>query len=935
MRGRTTVWALLVLVTMAPMTLGAVDTIEESVLISDCHCLSSLEDQIRMGIDTCSASDCISSLLEEMGVHMAPISLYEYNEIYPNKGEDPADYEHCITRRLSGEEIFEEVFDHALQEVDIRCGEWFDHVWDGIEIILEETHAVMQDNVSSPAFVNGGISQTALDAFPAWVESSYSADERARLGIPDLDQLDIVQYLIDNELTDGNRNAPCDPVFRALVMYENETNLAHWEALQDRAASYGQRHGQEVRLFGNQAMMWVVNSSLPYATLLSQFNPIVEIEHVLYTDPLPPAIRWSLVPKIGRASATKGQPVWVRGIIYDWELEEPYFSRDLYRLVMSETYAHGARRIVELIVSSPHGDIQLPTDIREGLVEFGRWIKRYGLYETIGESLADVALVYSVPSLMWRVYPPTDHWNWEQTYELSGWAHILEEEHIPFDVVLFGHPNLWEDGDLGRTLDQYGTVILPMVDCLSDEQLRALQNYAARGGKLIVSGDFAARNEDFELRSSAPTFPEGTLAASPTLAAQQLYAGRLQGSDAPLARDQLVRMLDEALDGARQIDINAGRNVSVSLFQDARDDIQLHIVNYDYQEDSRTITPTQRLNVSVSLTEAQRATVYSVWLFTPDAADAIELPFEIDGEQLRVDVPPVHIYSVLVIGSFDLTNWTRGQTACVLDSLPSDYLQETAAVRAQLDSHLASGRWRDALISCEDIRASFWLDKLGDIGQVRIPLGSTPHCVELVGDTLYVFERDAYALLVIDLESGDVTEVSKSMASVADMASTGSELILFTENGEGWAYDLVTSTVRPYTLPGSVDGEVLGVAYESGTLYLLIYGGFGPAILESSEEATRLIPIRGTGFGELVSLQVWQGDLVTMDYSGHLAYQLEKTGSLYSASRWLDLDDLLGAEVIADGGLRGLFLTESATYLTSISYRLLPGGLHVLEGVTH
>jgi uncharacterized membrane protein len=699
--------SLLSIVVIQLVGICEVDSIEQAVVISNCDCQSSVEDEIRMGVDACSMSDCISSILLNAGIHMAPIAWYEYNEIFAAK-EDPEDYEDCITRTLQGDPIYEKIWDGALQEVDIRCDSWFEHVWDGIEPVLAASFAAWQDNISSPAFLNGGISTTALTAFPSWLSTTYTPQELSNIGIEELQSFDITSYLQTNELDKGNLAAPENPIFRALLTYEYETNLNTWRLVQDRARGLENEIGHDVNLFGNQGMMWMQNASFPYAALLSQYNPIIQIEHVVYTDPLPPYSHSSLVAKIGRASAIEGQPVWICGIIYDWEREETYFSRDLARLIVSEGYANGARRIIELVMGTPHGDIPVPSDIRSGLVDLGRWIQRYDLYETAGETLANVALVYSVPTLMWRFYPPTGHWNWPQTYEFSGWSQIMEEEHIPYDVVMFGHPSFWDDSDLAGVLSAYDVLILPRVDCISDAQLEALDDFTAQGGTVIVSGEFATRTEDFVGRTNTAERALQVVAYEP-LDATDYYSGRLRRTVLLEERTALASFLNSVMSDKRKLVTDVGSDVAINLLRGADGNLQIHLLNYDYDPVLRESISHSQFSISLQADAEELAGVSSVFLFTPDTADGMELAYEIDGDWISVNVPEIDIYSVLVIGGFNLEAHVRARQHEILALVPETAQGVFADNFAAIQALINLGDWRNALIGCEDLLTAYYL----------------------------------------------------------------------------------------------------------------------------------------------------------------------------------------------------------------------------------
>ncbi|MCX7018872.1 MAG: beta-galactosidase trimerization domain-containing protein [Candidatus Sumerlaeota bacterium] len=73
-------------------------------------------------------------------------------------------------------------------------------------------------------------------------------------------------------------------------------------------------------------------------------------------------------------------------------------------------------------------------------------------------------------------------------HEWAGWAETLTEANIPHEIVL--------ESDLNANdLERFRVLILPHAVCLSDGQIKAVRAFAARGGKVITTGETAARDE--------------------------------------------------------------------------------------------------------------------------------------------------------------------------------------------------------------------------------------------------------------------------------------------------------------------------------------------------------------------------------------------------------------------------------------------------------
>lgn len=79
--------------------------------------------------------------------------------------------------------------------------------------------------------------------------------------------------------------------------------------------------------------------------------------------------------------------------------------------------------------------------------------------------------------------------------DFNGWARLLIEEHLPFDVIVaenVGRARLLPSRD---ALSNYDLVILPGVTCLSDSFCSALRDYVTNGGRILATGDTSICDE--------------------------------------------------------------------------------------------------------------------------------------------------------------------------------------------------------------------------------------------------------------------------------------------------------------------------------------------------------------------------------------------------------------------------------------------------------
>ena len=103
---------------------------------------------------------------------------------------------------------------------------------------------------------------------------------------------------------------------------------------------------------------------------------------------------------------------------------------------------------------------------------------------------------------------------------ISVIARLLCDKHVPYDVIILGYPseNLFNDtaqlNKLVRT-SQYSTVILPLVDSLSEIHVEALRSYALQNGSSLVvvaPESTATLTEELRPRAADRSGPENVFA---------------------------------------------------------------------------------------------------------------------------------------------------------------------------------------------------------------------------------------------------------------------------------------------------------------------------------------------------------------------------------------------------------------------------------------
>lgn len=595
----------------------------------------------------------LPSFLAEQGTRRIASAGIEYQESEELTPEDISDWEFASSLAYN-------VYDQPIYYgdwggsyfMDPHSLPWANAVLEGIKERLVTADGVSQDNIGVPPFIKGqgGFSSLEKTEFRTSLVSNLGSEHLELLGI-DAASFDIAEYIRDHNYVNGNPEAQADPIFRAFVLYQYVSNLQIWQGMLD---AIGVEILNNKIIHGNQYGFWSPWDSNPYSVLLSQLHQVVEIEYVSHLNSLPPSHRESLIAKIGLASGKQEKPVWIRGIVYDWQEGEAVLLANHLRLITASAYANGAIRTFEYSQGTPNGTVDLPEDASESLLQYYDWIDDIRFVFEGRQSLANVGLVYSIPTMMWRFFPATQHWNSDQVASLSGMANVLEREHIPYDVVVFGHPDVWSDEDLSVQLAQYDVLLLPDIDSLSRDQIEALEDFADRGGHIVYTGELGVYDENLESRQASETTTLLERASVTRLIGtpdrtyyQQVI---LQDRLADFERLTIAYAVTGPLGDRLFVQTTAPETISVNSSTTSGGLLCIHLLNQDYVFSEDTLTPSGSFDLSISIPEGLRNASVPVHYFSDDGTSQ-RLTSERAGNTLTVTIPDVKTHGIVCLGS--------------------------------------------------------------------------------------------------------------------------------------------------------------------------------------------------------------------------------------------------------------------------------------------
>ena len=263
------------------------------------------------------------------------------------------------------------------------------------------------------------------------------------------------------------------------------------------------------------------------------------------------------------------------------------------------------------------------------------------------EPYAEIALAYSIPTMMYHDYQHSAAA--APLKALAGIARALEEGHLPFDVVIFNHPEIHADRVTLDRLRRYRLLVLPALECLADSQIRLLDQYLQAGGTLGLLGSCGIRNED-NLARAEPPLDRWRKAGRVV----DLLPGRAFLPPRTTESRKTRELTQEAIAAVRQalgnetiIEGDLPRMLWLTAWRSGDDLLGIHFVNYDVDYDSGQAAPTSPAPLTVTLPPGVAADE-AAWLVPGEAPQS--LPMRSDGRKATVTLPSVRVYGILAIG---------------------------------------------------------------------------------------------------------------------------------------------------------------------------------------------------------------------------------------------------------------------------------------------
>lgn len=395
--------------------------------------------------------------------------------------------------------------------MNVLTGRWRHMVEQHLYRQSDYADLLFQDNIALGTISHDmGFSDCCNELFVNYMRDKFSRRQLAAWGMTKPDKFNIRKYLYEKRKELGislyahkKRRVDVtplllDPILQEYIRFQF---IAHTNALADLKSGIdrsAKRYGRDdVALVGNQA------GAQGYRILASLHSQTVDAVWIEASTPQQPCYGQprnaisTMSYKVSESTGNFKKPVWLM------QYAAAAFGegkRLPLQLSAAEAYANGGVPILAYSVPIWR-DANFNSKDWKTYAQVAQFAgKNRGLFID-RQRVADVGLVYSITSTFWRQFSSLGT-DLEHTDNLYASARLLEDYKIPYEVITFGHPDVFDDQVALDRLDRYKTVVLPEVDCISNRQVKALIDFVQRGGKLVLWGDkTGTRDEELNLRS--------------------------------------------------------------------------------------------------------------------------------------------------------------------------------------------------------------------------------------------------------------------------------------------------------------------------------------------------------------------------------------------------------------------------------------------------
>lgn len=488
--------------------------------------------------------------------------------------------------------------------------------------------------------------------FKTYLQERFVEGELWGMGF-DPDTFDLTTHVADKRQTMTAAQLLEEPIIHEYIRFQYMNHLYWMVDIIDQYHQCAAKADMPIPAFyGNQE---VLSGQCAYSVIISDHVDIVWSEQSeMFQRPLHSGIQafGTLLWKVGRAASH------YKRAVSSLQYQGAAWTDKKYptALANAEATANGGVQCQTWSASPFCGISNDGTCIGEPLKESHRQHAQFvsqnrGLFVD-RTSVVDHALVYSATTMFWQYcYYLTTLYDTPNVGHFGAAGRLLEDRQVPYNVLMLGHRDVFDDTYDLASLGNYKTIILPYVECVSDQQADALKDWTQAGGKLVLWAEenVGTRDEELAVRSTQ-AFDD--LIASPGSGTVEIistsltnnYTNEVEGAD-----DTIAAQIADAVTPV--VETSAPETVWLNVWQHGAGPMtSVQMFNNDINVGADTFTPAT--SFTVTLREPNGVTWTHADFYNTDYDGAIpttptSLAITRNGDYVEVTVPQLDMFGVL------------------------------------------------------------------------------------------------------------------------------------------------------------------------------------------------------------------------------------------------------------------------------------------------
>ena len=236
----------------------------------------------------------------------------------------------------------------------------------------------------------------------------------------------------------------------------------------------------------------------------------------------------------------------------------------------------------------------------------------------------------------------------------EGAYYLLADSHRTFDIIVFGDNNWVNITPSLSKLLKYRAIVISNAVCLADNHVELLKKYLENGGIIIGIGEIATHDEYGEPinRSFSNLFDghihkygEGLVVSIKNVSTSDYLLLRTHYNP---SANHILETFKNILDNyvSREIQTNLPTRVHIyRFFNNDENSLIFHIINFNYDfEEDKVI---RAYNVSFSFEQQLKDDKLSIWVYSEDYPEGIEVPYIVNGNTVSIIIPKVSILTII------------------------------------------------------------------------------------------------------------------------------------------------------------------------------------------------------------------------------------------------------------------------------------------------